>query len=135
MLNDVSTLSVIETQHIKENLKIIYPNFKEEDLNNKTIQALFDDFPQKFIREQYFLTQRNNKSFGRSFNRLLFDLVIFVILIIFGVFLISINIVDSCKMFYTNIIVSGFIIIVIDLLVNVIRSIRKELNVSEFYEA
>ncbi len=134
-LKDVSTLSVIRTEPIEENLKIIYPNFKQEDLNNKTIQTLFDDFPQKYIREQYYLTQRNNKSFGRSFNTLLFDLVFFVILIIFGVFLISINIVDYCKMFYTNIIVSGFIITVIDLLVNVIRSIRKELIVSEFYEA
>jgi len=134
-LRDVSELSVIQTRPIEENLKIIYPNFKQEDLNNKTIQKLFDDFPQKYLREQYYLTQRNNKSFGKSFNILLFDLVFFVILIVFGVILISINIGDYCKMFYTNILVSGFIIVVIDLLINVIRSIRKELIISEFYES
>jgi hypothetical protein len=130
----VNKLQEIEKEYIKNNLRIIYPNFNSLDLNNKTIQDLFNDFSQEFIPEQYYLTQRNNKSFGKSFNALLFDLVFFVILIVFGVFLLSINIADYCKMYYTNIIVSGFIIIVIDLLVNVIMSIKKELIVSEFYE-
>ena len=132
-LRDVSSLSVLETKPFKENLKIIYPNFKPEDLNNNTFKNLFNDFPEEFIPEQYYLTQRNRKSFGKFFNALLVDLIFFVVLIISSVFLLSINYSEHYKMLYTNIIVSGFIISVIDLLVNVINSIKKELKITDFY--
>ena len=57
-----------------------------------------------------------------------------MILVISGVLLLSFKFDEYCKMYYTNIIVSGFIVTVIDLLVNVISSIRKELKVTDFYE-
>lgn len=131
---EVSTLSILETNPIKENLKIIYPDFKEEDFNNKKLKQLFDDFADGFIREHYYLTSRNSVSFGKSFNSLLFDLVVFVSLIICGILIFSISLTADLKLNFTNIIVAVFSATVIDLLANVILSIRKELKVTDFYE-
>lgn len=131
---EVATLPSLEKDPILENLKIIYPDFKTEDLNNNRIKKLFDDFADGLIREQYILTQRNSISFGKSFNALLFNLIMFVLLIIGGVLVFSINISIDLKLYITNIIVALFSATVIDLISNVIVSIRKELNVTDFYE-
>ena len=134
VFREISTLSILETKPIKENLKIIYPDFSEEDFNNKKLKQLFDDFADGHIREQYYLTQRNSVSFGKSFNSLLFDLVVFVLLIICGILILSVDLTADLKLIITNIIVALFSAIVIDLLANVIMSIRKELTVMDFYE-
>ena len=133
-LPDIFKLSILTVNPIKENLNLIYSNLESGDFTNKTIEKIFNDFPEEYIREQFFLTQKNNQPFGKSFTMLLVDFLLSVILIITGVLLMSLKFNECYKMYCTNIFVSGFIITIIDAMKNVFKSIRKEIIVSDFYE-
>ena len=130
----VSNISDLELKHIKKNIEYIYPDYEIDKLNNEKLSEMFDEFHEAISRKLFSLTQKNNGLFGKRFNLLLGNLVLFVLIVIAGVFLLSLNYLECQKIFDIQVLISVFLIGVIDLLINVIQAIRKELKVDEFYE-
>lgn len=131
---EIGTVSELQLNQIKKNILIIYPEYNIDNLDNVKLQNTFSDFQESTTRKLYYLTQKNSASFGKQFNLLLTNLSLFVIMIIVGVMILSLNYKESVKIFHLQIYISFFILLVIDLLVNVVQSIRNELIIEEFYE-
>lgn len=131
---DVSKISDLELKQIKKNIEYIYPDYEIDKLNNEKLAEMFDEFHEAISRKLFSLTQKNIGLFGKRFNLLLGNLVLFVLIVIAGVFLLSLNYLECKKIFDIQVLISVFLIGVIDLLINVIMAIRKELTIDEFYE-
>lgn len=130
----VSNISDLELKQIKKNIEYIYPDYEIDKLNNEKLSEIFDEFHEAITRRLFSLTQINNRFFGKRFNLLLGNLVLFVLIVIAAVFLLSLNYLECQKTFDIQVLISVFLIGVIDLIINVILAIRKELKVDEFYE-
>ena len=131
---DITKISQNHRKQIEKNIKLIHPEYEPAEINNEKLQSLFDEVNEAITRKMYMLTQKNNKFLGRRMNLLLLDLILFVLIILSGVFILSLNYVDFKKIFDIQVWISIFIISVIDLIINVIYAIRKELVIDDFYE-
>lgn len=131
---DATIISKLEKDNIIENLRIIYPEKTEFELTNNTFYDLFPYFSGKVIKELYYLTSLNSKTLSSSSSSLLVDLISFICILILGVIMLSITFNSYAKIILINILVSIFIISVVDLLINIISSIKKELRVDEYYD-
>lgn len=131
---NASVISKMEQNNIIDNLRLVYPENSQFEITNRTFYDLFNDFPEKFIREHYYLTRLNTKPLGVSLTGLLMNLILLIIILAGGVVLLSIQISDYYSILLLNVIVSLFIISVFDLTLNIISSIRKELKIDEYYQ-
>jgi hypothetical protein len=131
---DINTIDYLSLKIIKENIKIIYPKYDLTHLKKDKIIEMFSDFHENITKELYYLTQKNSKYFGKSISHLLFDLFIFVLIMISGIFILSFDFSSTKKIFCILCSISTFIVFALDLLFNVITSIRQELTIDDFYE-
>lgn len=131
---ELSEISQLELKQIKKNIEYIYPDYEIDKLNNEKLREMFDEFHESISRKLFSLTQKNIGLFGKRFNLLLGNLVLFVLIVIAGVFMLSLNYLECHKIFDIQVLISIFLIGVIDLLINVVQAIRKELTIDEFYE-
>lgn len=109
-------------------------NNNKEKLTIKSLYMVFNDAYTDYLVRLYELTQRNRRSVGTSFEGLIIDLVLSVIITGLSVYALTFNMSDNIKIPLIKMSLCGLITIIIDILVNTFLSIRKELIVDEFYE-
>jgi hypothetical protein len=131
---NASLISRFEQINLIDNLKLVYPETSQFEITNSIFYNLFNDFPEKFIREHYYLTRLNSKPLGVSLTGLLINLTLLIVILAGGVVLLSIQMNEYYSIMLLNVIVSLFIISVIDMTINIILSIKKELTIDEHYQ-
>lgn len=134
LLIDIKTIDSGKLKQIEKNIKIIYSEYDVNNLNKEKITEMFNEFHEDVSRNLYNLTQKNSKHFGKSISNLLFDLLAFVLIMVLGIFILSFDYSLARKIFDIQCLISAFIVFVFDLLLNVVKSIRQELIIDEFYE-
>jgi hypothetical protein len=107
-------------------MKVINDNESVKELNNNTLRITLEDYTQIFLEEHYILLALNSSKARRNFNFLLFDLFVFVVLIISGLIFLNINAKASVTLFVNQLIVSVFVASVIDILKNILFAVRIE---------
>lgn len=121
-------------QEIEKNILLIHPEYEADGVDIAKLRNLFDEVHESITRKLFMLTQKNSRFLGRRFNLLLVDLAVFVFLIIGGIFIMSLDYSEFKKIYDFQVLITVFIIGVIDLLLNVVFAIRKELIIEDFYE-
>jgi hypothetical protein len=130
---DASSINKLNWDSIVENLRVIYSERTEFEPSNKIFYDLFPHFSGKILLEMYYLTSLNSKALSSSLSLLLVDLISFILILISGILMLSISINSYTKILLINVLVAIFIITVVDLLINMIISIKKEQNIDEYY--
>lgn len=131
---NINSMCKLDLMQIRKNIEIIYPHYNDEELDNSKFIGLFDDIHVNISSKLFTLSQQNEKFLGLRFNLLLGNLLLFVLIIVVGVLLMSINYNGNQKIFDIQVLISIFIVGIIDLIFNVFLVIKKELQIDEFYE-
>lgn len=111
---------------IVENMKVINESESIRKLDNNTLRKTMEDYSQIFLEEHYILIKLNSPKARRNFNYLMFDLFIFIVLIITGLLFLNIRAKASMTLFVNQLIVSVFVATVIDILKNILQAVRFE---------
>ncbi len=123
---NIEDLDKYDRDHIIENIQVINKGQSVKKLNNYTLRLSLEDYIQIFWEEHYILLQLNSPQARRFFNFLLFDLFVFVVLIIAGLIFLNISAKASLIIYVNQLIVSIFVATVIDMLKNILEAIRFE---------
>lgn len=123
---NVEELSEQDREHLIRNMNIINEDDSMKEPDNNKLRLTLEDYKQMFWEEHYVLLSLNSQLARRNFNFLMFDLLIFVILIIAGLIFLNISTKASLTLFVNQIIVSVFIASVIDILKNILFAVRFE---------
>lgn len=107
--------------------KIKIENLKEE------IKNLMVLFTTSIFEKHYYFTKLNSDFFPAIFKQSLSNILIFVIIVILSLFVFIIEFSSHFNHFLTLIIVALFVTNTIDLIVLTIKSIRRELEVTEIF--
>ena len=115
-----------DRDHIIKNMKVINESDSTNELDNNKLRITMEDYIQIFWEEHYILLALNSPQARRNFSFLLFDLFVFVVLIIAGLIFLNISAKASVTLFANQMIVSVFIATVIDILKNILLAVRFE---------
>lgn len=118
---------VIESASIIFGKKIKGENLKKE------LKKLMVLFTTSIFEKHYYLTKLNSDFFPTVFKQSLLNILIFVIIVILSLFVFIIELSSHFNHFLTLIIVALFVANTTDLIVLTIKSIRRELEVTEFF--
>lgn len=111
---------------IIENMKVLNESESIKKLDNNTLRKTMEDYCQIFLEEHYLLIALNSSKARRNFNYLMFDLFIFIVLIITGLIFLNISAKASMTLFVNQLIVSVFVATVIDILKNILQAVQFE---------
>ncbi len=114
---------------IVKNLKLLYPNAASHD--KALFVNTFSDI-QTTMEESFHLTYLNNISIIGVFGKIILNVSVFMLILLSSIFLLNINLMYSSKL--TNIIISLFIVNMIDFLINLYQGIKKDLQIDEIYK-
>ncbi len=131
---DVSKLPKQQMQLIEKDLLVIYPNYLVGSIDNLKFREMFSDFQTSIINNAYYLTKINGKGLGKTFNQILTNLMVFSIVIILGVFILSLDYTFHSKSFDMLSLITLFLMNTFDLVINIVFAINKELKIKDFYE-
>jgi hypothetical protein len=122
----VEDLAQHDQNVIIENINIINESESIRIFNNNTLSQTLNDYIHIFLEEHYILRALNSRAARSYFNNLLFDLFVFVILIIAGLILLNVTSNPSIELTVNQLIVAVFIATVIDILKNIVLAVRFE---------
>lgn len=123
---NIEEFSEHDLNQLIDNLKVINESKSIKKLDNSSLRIILEDYIQIFWEEHYILLTLNSPQARRNFNFLLFDLFVFVVLIITGLIFLNISTKASLTLFVNQLIVSVFIATVIDILKNILLAVRFE---------
>ncbi len=123
---DLKELSKEDQNIILDNIKVISEDDSIKDLDNNLLRLTFLDYNQLFLEEHYVLLVLNSSKARRNFYFLMFDLFVFVMLIITGLIFFNVNVDPTITLFVNQLIVSIFIASVIDILKNIFQAVQFE---------
>lgn len=113
--------------------RITGKKIKKENLKDE-IKNLMVLFTTEIFEKHYYLTKLNSDFFPKIFRQNLFNLLIFLIILILSLFVFVIDFSIFYNYFLTLILVSLFVSNTIDLFVLTIKSIRTELEITEIFK-
>lgn len=96
------------------------------------IKRLFEDFESKYFPKHYYLNTLNQKYFSAFINSL-FNLLIFVVILLFSLFLYVIEQTSNQDYIFSLLLVSAFIANTIDLIILLVTSIYSEQKIEEIF--
>lgn len=122
----VEDLSQHDQNIIIENINIINESESISIFNNNTLSQTIHDYIHIFLEEHSILRALNSRAARSYFNNLLFDLFVFVVLIIAGLILLNVTSKPATELLVNQLIVAVFIATVIDILKNIVLAVRFE---------
>lgn len=120
------------TRYIEDNIQTIYEKPDTSYLKDTTFFQVFKDMLEIHIPNLRRINYFENYSMDNTFNLLIIDFILSFILIIVGLLSLNISISSGTELAINNLIVSFFIVMVIDILKNVIFAIRNEINIAKW---
>ncbi|MCQ9638113.1 hypothetical protein MP478_01830 [Chryseobacterium sp. WG14] len=117
---------------IESTSRILGKKIKKEKLKEE-LKNLMVLFTTSIFEKHYYLTKLNSDFFPTIFKQSLLNILIFVIIVILSLFVFIIEFSSHFNHFLTLIIVALFIANTIDLILLTIKSIRRELEVTEIF--
>lgn len=105
----------------------------DRDNYKKSIKDLLTEYDSVIFEKHYFLTSMNSNIFPSSFKQSLFNMFIFILILIASTFAFIIDFNSQHTLNIVFILISLFISNTIDLLIIIFQSIKKELNVDEIF--
>jgi hypothetical protein len=106
----------------------------KNDISIPTIVDILNFYPENYIKELYSLTKRNKSTLLLPFKCLILDLIILIIILIICVFFSSVKNEYLCNLNCVSIVVPIFVCSTIDILINILCSIKRELTIDDFYQ-
>lgn len=100
---------------------------------NKEIKELFSYFQLEIFQKHYYLTKLNVVAIPKLFLSSLFNMLIFIILLIFSLMIFISDFGNIKEYVWTILIVSVFIANTVDLIILTISALKTELKIDEFY--
>ena len=132
---DISSIHYPFKNRMLSNLKSAGIDLQSiNEISNSKIKEILFDEPEIYIKDIYSLTKENKRMLSHAFKYLFSDLIIYVFILIFCIFLLAVNKNSFDIIYYGNIVVSVFICTTFDVLINTCISICKESKIKEFYE-
>ena len=98
------------------------------------IKELFGLFDVEIFRKHYYLSKLNSSLMPKIFISSLLNMLIFILILIFGIFIFICDLQFLKEYSFTLLITSLFIANTFDLLILIIISLKNELRISEFYK-
>ena len=117
----------------ESHFRITGKKIKKENLKDE-IKNLMVIFTTEIFEKHYYLTKLNSDFFPRIFRHNLFNLLIFLIILVLSLFVFIIDFSTFNNYFLTLILVSFFVSNTIDLFVLTLKSIRTELEITEIFK-
>lgn len=137
MLDKGFKLDMVSDYNKKE-IKDYYKGATGKELNEEDItediKSLFNDYQSEIFEKLYYLTKINETSFPKMFLSGLFNLLIFLILLIVSLIIYVIT-PETLNSFYTTIfLVAIFIANTVDLVILIWMAFKTELVITDFYK-
>ena len=105
----------------------------DTDNYKKDIKELFGYFDTELFEKQFYLTSLNSNKMPVFFKKSLLNMVIFLALLICGLFVFVINLNQEFTFLSTTIILSFFVANTVDLIILTTQSIKSELDIKEIF--
>lgn len=123
---NIEEFSKHDRDQLIDNMKVINESESIKELDNNKLRITIKDYIHIFLDEHYTLLSLNSSRARRNFYFLMFDLFVFVVLIISGLIFLNISAKASMTLFANQLIVSVFVATVIDILKNILVAVRFE---------
>ena len=131
---DFNNVASLRINQIKRDFLLITKRTVTTADLRKELEGLYSEFSEKILPEIYYLSELNERTLPLHFTWLSINLVIYVIMIIVSVITYAMNL-QTCQK--SIIVLSSLIIFCIntvDLVVGLFISIKRELNIKDFYK-